>query len=70
MLSPIEWENGDHKKGDTWTIQLIKDNSEKKLLNENMVLYDKKDVFTNVLSFNSHIKLHVFIVTCGNMYWK
>ena len=32
MLSPIEWENGDHKKGDTWTIQLIKDNSEKSFI--------------------------------------
>ena len=34
--------NCDHEKGDVWTIQLIKDNLEKQLLNEIMVSYDKK----------------------------
>ena len=47
MLSPSEWENCDNEKGNPWTIQLIKDNLEKQLLDENMVPYDKKDVFTN-----------------------
>ena len=26
MLSPAEWENCDHEKGDMWTMQSIKDN--------------------------------------------
>ena len=29
MLSPAEWENCDHEKGDMWSIQSIKNNLEK-----------------------------------------
>ena len=45
MLSPTERENCDHEKDDAWTIQLIKDHLEKQLINNNMVPYDKKDIF-------------------------
>ena len=45
MLSPTEWKSWGHEKGDTWIIQLINDNLEKQLLNENIVIYDKKDMF-------------------------
>ena len=44
MLSSTEWERCGHKESDAWTIQLINDNLEKQLLNENIVIYDKKDV--------------------------
>ena len=30
---------------DAWTIQLVNNNLEKQVLNDNMVPYDKKDVF-------------------------
>ena len=44
MLSPSEWENCDHEKGDKWSIQLIKDNLKKQFSNLDMTPYDKKDV--------------------------
>ena len=36
-LSPAEWENCDHEKGDMWSIQLIKDNLEEQRLNLDMI---------------------------------
>ena len=45
MLSPLEWENCDHEKGDKLTIQLIKDNLKKQLTHLDMIPYEKKDVF-------------------------
>ena len=42
MLSPSEWENCDHEKGDKWTIQLIKYNLKKQLTYLDMVPYEKK----------------------------
>ena len=49
MLSATEWGNCDHEKGDTWTMQLIKDNLEKQLLNDNIVPYDKRMYFINLI---------------------
>ena len=45
MLSPSEWENCDHEKGDKLTIQLIKDNLKKQLTHLDMIPYEKKNVF-------------------------
>ena len=45
MLSPVEWENCDHEKGDMWTIQSIKYRLEKQLINLDMVPIGKKDVY-------------------------
>ena len=42
MLSPSEWGNCDHEKGDKWTIQLIKDNLKKQLIHLDMIPYEKK----------------------------
>ena len=45
MLSPAEWENCDHEKGDMWTIQSIKYNLEKQRINLNMISSEKKNVY-------------------------
>ena len=45
MLSPAEWENCDHEKGDMWIIQSIKYNLEKQRINLNMISSEKKNVY-------------------------
>ena len=60
MLSPKEWENCDHEKGDTWTIQLVKDNLEKQFLNDNMVPYDKKECVLPMLFYSIPIENYIF----------
>ena len=42
MLSPLEWENFDHEKGDMWSIQSIKDNLEKQRINLDMIPSEKR----------------------------
>ena len=49
MLSPLEWETCGHKKGDSWTVQLMHDNL-KKLLNVDMVPNGKTRMcFTDII---------------------
>ena len=44
-LSPAEWEDCDHEKGDMWSIQLIKVNLEEQRINLDMIPSEKKDVY-------------------------
>ena len=37
MLSPAEWENCDHEKGEMRIVQSIKDNLEKQRINLDMI---------------------------------
>ena len=37
QISPAEWENCGHEKGDMWSIQLIKDNLEEQRINLDMI---------------------------------
>ena len=41
-LSPAEWENCDHEKGDMWTIQSIEYNLEKQRINLDMIPNEKR----------------------------
>ena len=63
-LSPAEWENCDHEKGDMWSIQLIKDNLEEQRINLDIIPSEKNDVYYLYFLFNRNKKLYFFIVTC------
>ena len=45
MLSPLEWENCDHEKGDMWSIQSIKDHLEKQHINLDIIPSEKEDMY-------------------------
>ena len=60
MLSPSEWENCDHEKGDKWTVQLIKDNLERQLINPDMTPYEKKGCVLPMLFDSIPIENYIF----------
>ena len=49
VLSPPEWENCDNENGDNWTIQLIEDSLKKQPIHLDMMLYEKRMCFTNII---------------------
>ena len=60
MLSPLEWENCDHDKGNKWSIQLIKDNLKKQFSNLDMTPYDKKGSVLPILFDTIPIENYIF----------
>ena len=60
MLSPPEWENCDHEKGNKWSIQLIKDNLKKQFSNLDMTPYDKKGCVLPMLFDRIPIENYLF----------
>ena len=68
-LSPAEWENCDHEKGDKWSIQLIKDNLEEQRINLDMIPSEKKDVYCLCYLIQFQQKTTFFIVTYWDWYW-